>query len=374
MVLHRENRLGTVAKTLARLVVEIDLGGFHLGRGQGAWIDRKPVILGGDADPARGQVLDRLVAAAMTELELEGLSPERVAENLVAQANAEDRLFADERPDGLVGVGNDGRIARAVREKNAVRVGRERLVRRRRGGENPHLKAVLAQPAQDVGLQAEVEGRDPVRHRRQWREIIFSGEGRRAGRALALDERPLAAELVFGVPIVGLGAGDLLDEVALEVRPLFGEIDRRRVRHLFRGHHAAQRALRPQPERQRPRVDAGQARNVVALEVGIERLDAAPTAHHRRKLAHDEAGDVGLARLDVERVDPGVADERVGHGHDLPLVGRIGQDFLVPGHRGVEADFAVGGEGGAERLAAPDAAVFEGEKGWSHPAIMVGWA
>jgi hypothetical protein len=100
----------------------------------------------------------------------------------------------------------------------------------------------------------------------------------------------------------------------------------------------------------------------VALEVGIERLLAAPTAHHRRKLAHDQAGDVGLARLDVERVDPGVADERIGHRHDLPLVRGIGQDFLVPGHRGVEADFAVGGQRRAERLAAPDAAVFEGEK------------
>ena len=51
----------------------------------------------------------------------------------------------------------------------------------------------------------------------------------------------------------------------------------------------------------------------------------------------------------------------IGHGDDLALVGWIGEDFLVAGHGGVEADFAAGLGGGAEALAVKHRAVFEGE-------------
>jgi len=102
---------------------------------------------------------------------------------------------------------------------------------------------VLAQAAKDVALEAEVERDDAVTHRRQRRKIILAGEGSRAGRSLALDERPFAAELVLRVPVVGCGAGDFLDEIALEVAPLFGEVDRGGVGNLLGGHDAAQRAL-----------------------------------------------------------------------------------------------------------------------------------
>ena len=109
--------------------------------------------------------------------------------------------------------------------------------------------------------------------------------------------------------------------------------------------------------------DAGDAGNFMAFELGGERLLAAPIADDGRKLAHDESGDVGPVRLDIERVDAGVADERVGHRDDLAAIGRVGQDFLIAGHRRVETNFPVGGLGRAEGLAAPDAAVFKGEKG-----------
>ena len=39
-------------------------------------------------------------------------------------------------------------------------------------------------------------------------------------------------------------------------------------------------------------------------------------------------------------VDPGVADVRISERDDLPELRRIGEDFLVPGHRRVEHDFA----------------------------------
>ena len=65
----------------------------------------------------------------------------------------------------------------------------------------------------------------------------------------------------------------------------------------------------------------------------------------RRQLLDDEPGDVRPAALDVLAVDAVVPDQRVGHRHDLPLVGRIGEDLLVPGHRGVEDDLALGSSG-----------------------------
>ena len=45
-------------------------------------------------------------------------------------------------------------------------------------------------------------------------------------------------------------------------------------------------------------------------------------------------------RLDVLGVDAGVADVRIRQRDDLPGVRRVGQDFLVAGHRGVEHHFA----------------------------------
>ena len=45
-------------------------------------------------------------------------------------------------------------------------------------------------------------------------------------------------------------------------------------------------------------------------------------------------------RFDVFVVGADVADMRKGEGDELPGVGGIGEDLLIAGHRGVEADFA----------------------------------
>ena len=48
------------------------------------------MILGGDLDLAGGLVTDRMVGAAVAELELEGLATEGLAQDLVPKADAED--------------------------------------------------------------------------------------------------------------------------------------------------------------------------------------------------------------------------------------------------------------------------------------------
>src|SRR5882757_3919097 len=130
------------------------------------------MILRGNANASRCQIFDRLIAAAMTELQLEGLSSQRVTEDLVAQANAEDRLFADERADCFVRVIYYGGIAGAIREKNTVRIRGERFIRRRGGRKDAYLETMLAQAAQDIDLQTVIDGGNPVFHRWQGLKII----------------------------------------------------------------------------------------------------------------------------------------------------------------------------------------------------------
>ena len=44
-------------------------------------------------------------------------------------------------------------------------------------------------------------------------------------------------------------------------------------------------------------------------------------------------GDERIDRLAVGGVDADVSDLRRGHDDELPVVGRVGGDFLVAGHR-----------------------------------------
>jgi hypothetical protein len=39
-------------------------------------------------------------------------------------------------------------------------------------------------------------------------------------------------------------------------------------------------------------------------------------------------------------IDTGIADVRIGQRDDLPGIARVGQDFLIAGHRGVEHHLA----------------------------------
>jgi hypothetical protein len=63
-----------------------------------------------------------------------------------------------------------------------------------------------------------------------------------------------------------------------------------------------------------------------------------------------------------------------GEGDDLPGIGWIGEDLLIAGHRGIEADLADGMSGGAEPDSFQHRAVREHEQGggfWLRPSV--GW-
>ena len=133
VVLHGECGDVHALQAFDHVVVQIDVGDEHLAvlavfkrrvdlladRG----VDREAVVVGGDLDLAGGQILDRLVDAAVSELELVGAEAECAAEQLVAKADAEERVagvkYLAQQLDFGTGL---FRVARTVGEEDAVRV------------------------------------------------------------------------------------------------------------------------------------------------------------------------------------------------------------------------------------------------------------
>jgi len=58
-----------------------------------------------------------------------------------------------------------------------------------------------------------------------------------------------------------------------------------------------------------------------------------------RQASHDEATRPHAARLDIFRIGAGIADMRIGQGDNLSGIGRVGENFLIAGHGGVEHHF-----------------------------------
>src|SRR5262249_19766571 len=94
--------------------------------------------------------------------ELVGAAAEGEAHDLVAEADAEDRHLAEEPGDRLAGTRDRVRIAGPVGEEDAIGPERQDLARGRRRGHDAHLAAGADQAPEDVPLDAEVVGDDPV--------------------------------------------------------------------------------------------------------------------------------------------------------------------------------------------------------------------
>src|SRR6202521_5951748 len=109
-----------MAEAFQGLVVEIDVGDLDVVLAERVGVDGEAMVLGCDLDPAVTQILDRMIAAAVAELQLVGLSAEGQAEELMAEADPEDRNLPDEMADVLLRVRDRLRIARTVGEQHAV--------------------------------------------------------------------------------------------------------------------------------------------------------------------------------------------------------------------------------------------------------------
>ncbi len=110
-------------------------------------------------------------------------------------------------------------------------------------------------------------------------------------------------------------------------------------------------ALGADVARQRPRIDAGNAGDALHLQPLIEVVRSAEVRGVGDILAQDEAGNAGLLGFDIFHIGADIADMREGEGDDLPGIARVGEDFLIAGHRRVEADFPGGDALGADAMA-----------------------
>jgi hypothetical protein len=294
-------------------------------------IHRESVVLAGDHHAPVLHVLHRMVCTAMAELHLHRLRAHRQPHQLVPEADAEQRhARIDELARRVDRVVARLGVAGAVGQQHAVRLQRQRLASRGLRRYYGDAAAALGQLAQDVILDAEIVG-DHVEF-----AVRYLG--------IAHTQFPFAL-----CPRVGFGAAYFPGQIHSGQS---GETARRCERcRLVRagGDATVLRALGAQDARQLACIDPGDRHHVVGFEIVRQRLRVAPVAHRQRQIAdHQPAGEYP-ARLHIFGIHPDVADVRIGQCDDLLAVGRVGEDFLIAGHRGIEyhlADAAAGSTDG----------------------------
>ena len=281
---------------------------------------REAVILRGDRDPTGGVIDHRDVDAAVTEHHLVGGQAQRPAQDLVAEADAEQR---DSGAQHLAGHSDDvvggGRVPGAVGQEHPVGFELGDLLERRRRRQHAAADSAPGEVARGVGLDAEIDRGD---------------------------SEPLRP---FGFHDVGVRGADLAGEVGAQHRLLAAHpvhqlvgVGQRRT-----GEHAGlHRATAAQVAHHGAGVDAGDPDDALADQFVFQRAGGPPVRGARRGIAHRVAGDPDLvaAAFAVLPVPPGVADLRGGGHHDLAVIAGVGESLLVPGHAG-------GKDGLAQRLA-----------------------
>ena len=127
MILHAEDRLAAVTKSLQRLIVQIHVGNFDVALVERIRVDGETVVVRRNFDTLREPVDDRVIGAAMPELQLVGFAAESQSENLVPEANAENGRFSHQAAHIVDLRMERFGIARAVGKKHAVRFQRENV-------------------------------------------------------------------------------------------------------------------------------------------------------------------------------------------------------------------------------------------------------
>ena len=379
MVLHREGRHVEQGDAFGRAVVQVDVGELDaaeavvlhhrrdplldpiaqvgMGRARAARKlgherterieqEAEPVVLGGDFHAVGAQVHNRLVAAAVAELELFDLGAAGFGDHLVAQADAEDGHLAEQLLDLGVGAFDAVGVAGAVGKEDAVGMGVEHLFGRRVPRHHGHAAAHAGEVFQDAVLHAAVVGHDVVTfgRRRGEREGVRGGHGGRIVFVGSLAGHP------FDVVHIGQARG------GLDLRHEAFGVEVERGDHALLGAHFADVA------HEGACVDAFDAHDVVAHQEGRQRLARAPVARRVAHVVHDHAGGGGAVALGVFQADAVVADLRVGHRDDLARVAGVGDDFDVADQGGVEAHLAERLPFRAAARTGPDGAVGEHEQ------------
>ena len=252
------------------------------------------------------------------------------ADDLVTEADAEQRpAVVDDRLRQGDGAVESSRIPRAWRQDQAIDVRSKGDSGRDRVRQDADPGASMAHGADDVRLQPEVD--DP-------------------------DER---AAVLSTTDVHDRRRRDLADEVL--VLPALHDPrrgDRRVAIGLARcGDDATHAAVGAEVAGQGAGVDAGDGRDRCVAE---QRGQLARIVENgRRGVCDHEPAQPGVDRLVVVGKPAVVADERIGHDHDLPRVGGVGADLLVAGLAGVDHQVAAGRDRRTERDPREDRPILE---------------
>ena len=272
-------------------------------------VDLELVVLGGHGHPAAAQVHHRMVPTVVAETQSGGGRARRLADQLMAEADTQDR----DPPQQLAGQPHLGfesrRIARTVGENNRVRAPG---LQRRRAHVVPmddHLDAPGPQRAQDVALDPQVHDRDPQpgpsprrgldRQRGVERlEAVLEGPRDLAYQVLLLQRRHRSRT-----------GGQLRPQLRRIARP--GRDD------------PSQRARAPQVAHQAAGVDPGEDRDSVGIEPGPQIRLRLPVPGLPAQPPRDQGPGPGTPRLRKGCAHAVIADQWIGHRHHLAGVGRI---------------------------------------------------
>ena len=256
-VAHRQALVAAVKKT--RVAREDAVGHFVFG------LQAEVVVLARDGDLSARVFQDGVVGAVVSERHFVGVNAEGASEDLVSEADAEDRqggTFAHDPAESLLGVSaGGGGVAGSVGEEKSVRLAGEDLLGVRGGGDDSHARAEVGEVTQNVALDAEINSDNMT--------VGISGGG-----AVGAPE--------FLRPVVRLAAGNIGGEVGAfqsvpgaEFFQRFVNVDVRESVGLVDKHRARRAAVADAP-RESAGVNVRDGGSVVLAQPVVEVLPRAP--------------------------------------------------------------------------------------------------
>ncbi len=341
VILHRENILTRIGKSLVGAVVYIDEGRHGHLRVQPVRVHHIAVILGGNIHSSRLQILHRMIPSPVSVLHFMSIRPRGQSHQLMPQADGEDgnlRIIKlpdlPDHPGALLG------IPRPVAEHDAVRPVRNNL--RSPGLRRIHrdLAAPLRQRAGDIGLGPEIQQRHP-----QARTVQFlhqTGPLLSPARTVkglikpcGAGQRSVLGQLRHRLHHILFPAGDLLHHLPRGISPDPGR-NLRKIKIVIRGDHPVHGTLLPQNPGEGSGIDTGDAGHIIFFQKLLDTDVAAEIAGNTGELPDKKRIRPGLRGLHILPADAIIADEGIGHAHRLPRIGRVCQHLQVSRHGSVK--------------------------------------
>ena len=296
---------------------------------------RVGMVLGGDLHLPRLEIFDRVISAPVAEFQLVSGRAVGKGDDLMSKTDAENRQLASEGADK----GNHRlcvlRVAGAVGDEQAIRVHGHHFLDGNRPRNDGHFTPPGVQTADDVVLDAAVNGHNAVlwictggypRGFRTHHGNLIGGQSggahfRKAGDAggLRVHNQRLAGTLVPDV--AGKAAG----------------------------------------------VHTGDAHNVILDHHVFQCPRGAEIGRLAVEFPDDQTADGGSVRLIVFIAHAVITDQGVGHDHSLRGVGRVRENFLIAHHGGVEHQLHQRVPFGAEAVAVKLGAILQNDFSVKNP-------